>query len=300
MQLNSSFISNIKDLYGELGITWMKKLPTDINQLCERYGLNFIKIMPNLTYHFIGLVAIAATGEKAILKMAPTNENMDKEAQWLQCFDKAVPKVFWYDEAQYALLMEYLVPGESLKSLVSVDDDKATRIICRTINRLQSHQKKTNLLHFKHLSMLEKNFLILDGRIEKKMLSQAVSWFRGMTSERSNDVLLHGDLHHDNILSHGADWKVIDPHGYTGDPVFEVGPMIYNPRGDYFPTERTLSQIIERRLKIIAEELPFDAQRIKTWAFCMTMLSIAWTVEDHGYIPEFELKVAHIINDMSV
>jgi len=31
-------------------------------------------------------------------------------------------------------------------------------------------------------------------------------------------VLLHGDLHQDNILSHGDDWLVIDPKGVIGFP----------------------------------------------------------------------------------
>jgi streptomycin 6-kinase len=35
-------------------------------------------------------------------------------------------------------------------------------------------------------------------------------------------VLLHGDLHQDNILSQGDDWLVIDPKGVIGFPINEI------------------------------------------------------------------------------
>jgi streptomycin 6-kinase len=74
--------------------------------------------------------------------------------------------------------------------------------------------------------------------------------------------------------------------------------MIYN-FWDTFSRERSISQIVERRLRILAEGLPFDPQRIKAWAFCKTALSIAWTVEDHGTVPELELEVLLAVDGVS-
>ncbi|MFO1257290.1 MAG: aminoglycoside phosphotransferase family protein [Gammaproteobacteria bacterium] len=298
MQLNPNFISNIQDVYGETGQSWLTELPSHLTRLCEKYDLRFLSLMPDLTYHFVGLVEIIATAETAIIKMAPTNQNIDTEVKWLQCFNQGVPKIYWFDEEQHACLMERIVSGKSLKSMVQFDDDAATRIICQTILNLQSHQQKRD--GFKHLSELAKDLLVLKGRIDDKMLSQALTWFQEMTSDRTDDVLLHGDLHHDNILASDLTWKVIDPHAYIGDPAFEVGPMIYNPRGDFFPTDRTIPETIQRRLKILAEALPFDAQRIKAWAFCMTVLSAAWTAENQSDVPELELMIARVINETSV
>lgn len=140
---------------------------------------------------------------------------------------------------------------------------------------------------------------MLKNQLDNRTLSKAESLFRELTTDRTQAVVLHGDLYHDNILSSGTIWKVIDPHGYVGDPVFEVGAMIYNP-GDYFPHERSISQVVERRLHILAEELQFDPQRIKAWAFCKTALSIAWTVEDHGTIPAFEVNVLSSIDQVKI
>ena len=294
MKLNVKFISNIQEVYGELGTSWLNNLSSSISLLCEKWNFRFIKVMPNLTYHFVALVENYNSNQNAILKIAPTNQNIVTEAKWFQYFDKGIPKIYWVDEEHHAFLKDHLDPGKPLSSLIEIDDDNATRIICQVIRELQS-TKQMIPLPFQHLSTLSSCFSILEGRIDSRLLSQAVSWFHELTSESTHAVLLHGDLHHENILSSGETWKVIDPHGYVGDPVFECSVMIYNPT--LFPQEHSLPQTIERRLKILSEELRFDAKRVHAWAFCMTMLSIAWTVEDHGHVPEFKLTIAKIIDE---
>ena len=293
MHLNSTFISNIRDLYGETGEAWIKALPSCLTQLAKKWSFRFLKAMPDLTYNFVGLVEVISTGETAILKMAPMDKSMMTEVRWLGCFNEGVPKIYWYDEEYYAFLMERLEPGQSLKTLVKAgDDDSATRIICQTIRNLQSHQQKQS--EFTHIAELADSLSVLKNHLDNRTLSKAESLFRELTTDRTQDVILHGDLHHDNILSSELTWKVIDPHGYVGDPVFEVGSMIYNPC-DCFPQDQSIAQIIDRRLHILAEELPFDPQRIKAWAFCKTALSIAWTIEDHATLPEFEVNVLSAI-----
>jgi streptomycin 6-kinase len=250
--------------------------------------------MPGLSYHFVAKVEVTETREIAILKMAPTNENIGTEARWLQHFKQGVPIIYWFDETLHAYLMEQLVPGVPLKTMVRKDDDQATRIICQTIRAIHSREQTEN--GFKHLSELAKCLPSLTGLIDNKILSKAISLFAELTQDRTHDVLLHGDLHHDNILSCGNTWKAIDPHGYVGDPAFEIGPMIYNPGGQDFPDNHSLQQTITRRLQILSEELPYDAKRMHAWAFCMTILSIAWTCEDHYDVPAFEWRVAEVLD----
>lgn len=297
MHLNPTFVSNIRDLYGETGGAWLKDLSSLLARLGEKWNFRFLTVMPHLTYNFVGLAEMMETAETAVLKMAPGGKNIETEVQWLGCFSQAVPKVYWHDETHHAFLMEKLEPGQSLKTLVKAgDDDAATRIICRTIRELHSHQQKG--AEFKHLSELAKSLSVLKNRLDNSMASKAESLFRELTADRTQDVVLHGDLHHDNILSSGSTWKVIDPHGYVGDPVFEVGSMIYN-FWDCFP-HSSIAHVVERRLHILAEELPFDPQRIKSWVFCKTALSIAWTVEDHGTVPEFIVEVLSAIDQTKI
>jgi streptomycin 6-kinase len=291
-------MSNIRDLYSAEGEAWIKDLPSLLSQLGSKWNLRFLDVMPDLTYNFVGVLEMIPTGETAILKMAPEGKNIETEVRWLQCLDASVPKVYWHDETRHAFLMERLTPGQSLKAMVKEgDDDTATQLICQTIRELQSHQQKQ--AEFAHIAGLAGSLSVLKNRLDGMTVSKAESLFRDLTTDRTHDVVLHGDLHHDNILSSGSTWKVIDPHGYVGDPAFEVGSMIYNFWG-CIPHDRSIAQIVERRLRILVEELPFDPQRIKAWAFCKTALSIAWTVEDHGILPEFEVDVLSAIDQVKI
>ncbi len=54
-----------------------------------------------------------------------------------------------------------------------------------------------------------------------------------LVSSTGESVLLHGDLHHDNILLRGApdgavEWAVIDPKGIVGDVHFDVIQYLLN------------------------------------------------------------------------
>lgn len=44
-------------------------------------------------------------------------------------------------------------------------------------------------------------------------------------------IPLHGDLHHDNILSSDRGWLAIDPKGLVGDPHYELANAFRNPHG---------------------------------------------------------------------
>lgn len=292
------FQQNIRDLHGKAGEVWLADLPTLIGAVCEKQNLKFISVIPNLSYHFVGLVELKETQEFAILKMAPNDEVIANEAKCLDCFSQGMVKIYTYDEEYFAIIMEKLEPGYSLKKfVVNGEDDEATRIIARTIRELQWHQ--TPKYSLKHVSDLMSDLAVLDNHIDKKILSKAKSLFTALTHDKSNDVILHGDLHHDNILAQGEHWKAIDPHGYIGDPVFEVSAMIVNPF-DAYPTHKPLKKIIERRIKILSEELPFDVKKIQAWMFCKTVLSVAWTYHDHHKIDEGEIEIAQIIHGLQL
>lgn len=94
MQLHSTFVSNIRDLYGEIGEAWLKKLPSLLIQLGSKWNLRFLHVMPGLTYNFVCLVEMIPTGKTAILKIGPGSKNIEMEVQWLGCFNKGIPQIY--------------------------------------------------------------------------------------------------------------------------------------------------------------------------------------------------------------
>jgi streptomycin 6-kinase len=296
MNFPVEFTKNINDIYNARGAEWLNDLPVLIARLAAEWDFKFLQPIPHLTYSFVGLAD--RDGTQAILKITPPGSHIAREIKWLQSIEEGVPKIFNADTSQFAFLMEHLAPGTPLKTLVkNGSDDQATKIICETIRHLQSRQHTEK--DFPHLSELIADLNILTERFDAAILNKVKTLFHELTADRLHDVILHGDLHHDNILLSGSEWKAIDPHGYIGDPAAETGAMIRNPY-DCFPATTSIAKIIARRLQILADELPFDAQRINAWCLCLTVLSIAWSVEGHGEVPPLDLQVVHALNQTKI
>ncbi len=295
MKLNASFIKNIHATYGQAGKTWLSNLSDHLERLSLQWNFQLIQLVEDISYNFVAVVKLPSG--LAILKTAPAAARLIAEAEWLNAHKKSVPIIFHTDKENNAYLMEKLEPGTSLKYLVKEgNDEKATRIISQVILDLQSSDT-VHQTNYQHISEHASSFAFLRDHIDKNIIDRAESIFNDLCVDRSNDIVLHGDLHHDNILQSDTSWRVIDPHGYIGDPCAEVGPMIFNPL-DSFPKNLSMQNIIETRINILTEMLPFDLERIKAWAFCLSLRSAAWDVEGFSRPNYHTIEIAKILYDM--
>jgi streptomycin 6-kinase len=293
MKLNASFISNIQSAYGQDGKTWLDNLPVHLNLLSEKWNFQLIHPVEDLSYHFVAIVKLPSG--LAILKTAPPTAKIIAEAEWLKAHKKSVPNIFHIDKENNAFLMEKIEPGTSLKYLVKEgNDEKATRIISQVILDLQSSDT-LHQMNYQHISEHIASFAFLRGHVDKNIIDRAETIFKNLCTDRSNDIILHGDLHHDNILQNDNAWSVIDPHGYIGDPCAEIGPMIFNPL-NFFPNHLSLKNILDIRLRVLAEMLPFDLERIQAWAFCLALRSAAWDVEGFNRPNDHTIEIAKILD----
>ena len=103
--------------------------------------------------------------------------------------------------------------------------------------------------------------------------------FRELLASSEPPVLLHGDLHHFNILSAGRrPWVAIDPKGLAGERAYEAGALLRN-------TDTRLSTdegAQRRRIDILQDELPLDRDRMLGWGIAQAVLSAWWSYEDSG------------------
>jgi streptomycin 6-kinase len=100
---------------------------------------------------------------------------------------------------------------------------------------------------------------------------------RGLLASAEPPVVLHGDLHHDNVLDGGArGWRAIDPKGVWGDRGYDYANLICNP--DAATAIARLPRRIERASKMSG--LP--AGRLLRWLIAYLGLSASWTLGDGG------------------
>ncbi len=185
-------------------------------------------------------------------------------------------------KADEGFLMERVEPGTPLSTLVlEGNDDEATGIICDVVAELH---KSGPAEGFPALPDWHDRYDVYgqgvgDLRLPAKLYKRAKGLYLELALSQDRATVLHGDLHHDNILSdHQRGWVAIDPEGYLGEPAYEFGCALRNPGPD--PRLFAKPEIIDRRLGIITERTGLDRQRLLLWAFAQAVLSALWSIED--------------------
>ena len=174
--------------------------------------------------------------------------------------------------------MQRAVPGSTLKDHFPDNDIDATKNLCASIKELHKASIPENH-NFYHVKDLLKT---LDQKLDipDEVLNKAKHLRDYLLQSTTKEVLLHGDLHHDNILQNGDSWIVIDPKGFIGDPAFEPAAYLCNPIPELL-LEDSASEIILNRIKLFSAELKIPEQRIIDWLYVKSVLCWDWSLDDN-------------------
>ncbi len=274
----TTFHSNIISIYGEKGKAWFAELPQLVSSVSSKLDLRDLKEINNLTYNY---ALTGFQGSKAvILKLGLDIDGFKREAAALMAFS-GFGVVAVLSENTGLLLLECAVPGVSLKSYFPENDDEAINITVNVIKRLNK-APIPNTHAFPHvkdwLLALDEDWAIPEAYLQKaRKLRDQLSKTAGTNA--GTNVLLHGDLHHDNILQNDDDWVVIDPKGVIGEPAYEVAAFIRNPIPELL-NHADETKIIRNRITRFAEALKLSECRIIDWCFVQAVLAWAWALED--------------------
>ncbi|MBW7461524.1 aminoglycoside phosphotransferase family protein, partial [Paenibacillus sepulcri] len=108
-------------------------------------------------------------------------------------------------------------------------------------------------------------------------VARAEALYLQLLSSMKETRVLHGDLHHGNILSAEREpWLAIDPKGLIGEAEFEVIAYLRN----HLMKHDNPGQVLERRIDQLASHLKLDRERMISWGVCHCVLSAWWSVED--------------------
>lgn len=279
MNLPPDFINNIRNGFGARGDAWLAALPDLLADIAQRWQLTLLPHFDDLSYGYVAPV-ICADGSSAVLKLGVPDKELTYSIEALRYFGgRHMVRLLQADAERGIQLLERLVPGAMLTSVK--DDELATRIACElmpglwkplntevpfpTISDWASGMKKVSVVY------------PTGSPIPKPWLDRAEGLFTDLISLQATPVVLHGDLHHYNILSSGGDWKAIDPQGVIGEPAYETGAFLRNPF-DLLDHPDPM-KLTERRIAIMSEMLGFERKRILDWAIAQAVLSDWWTIE---------------------
>ncbi len=285
MNLPNYFTEIVTSTFDD-GAAWIDQLPNIIAQCEARWGLTAQDHFPTLSYNYAA-PATMADGTAVVLKIGVPRDELITEMEALRIYNgRAICRLIDADREMGVLILEWLKPGKMLLDIK--DDDEATRIAAQVMKKLWRRVPKTH--NFPSvadwatgLGRLRETFNGRTGPYSQKLVETAESIFADMLTENVEPVLLHGDLHHYNILSAEREpWLAIDPKGVVGDPAYEVGAFLHNPLD--LMTWPDWQALIPRRLDILAETLQMDRQRLVALSLAQDVLSNWWNYEDMGQV----------------
>jgi streptomycin 6-kinase len=112
--------------------------------------------------------------------------------------------------------------------------------------------------------------------MSKDLLARAVGIAHKLFDKPAAALPLHGDLHHDNIVSTSRGWLAIDPKGLVGDPVYEVANSFLNPMAA--PKLVTDPRRIVRLAEVYEARLGYNRKRVLGYAASHAALSASWDI----------------------
>ena len=279
-----AFAQRMVGVFGEAGRAWLDDLPTLLERFAQQWDIT-LEAPFALSYNYVA-PARRADGTAVVLKAGVPCAELRNEIAALTCYDgRGCVRLLEADIEQGVFLLERLEPGITLDALFPYDDAQATRIAARVMRQLWRpvppvHSFPTVAEWGNGFARLRSRFGGGTGPLPTRPVEQAETLFRDLTASSAEPVLLHGDLHHGNILAGRGVWLAIDPKGLVGEPAYEAGALLRNPMPLIF-THPDRSHLLTRRIALLAEELGCDAARIQGWGQAQAVLSALWSLEDN-------------------
>jgi streptomycin 6-kinase len=234
------------------------------------------------------LLPVRRDREPAMLKVAQDDEERAGARLMVWWAGEGAARVLAHEGD--ALLMERATGGRSLAAMARAgEDDEASRILCAAAAGLHAPRGRPA----PEFVPLARWFQALEpaAAAHGGLLARASAAARDLLAAPREVTVLHGDLHHGNVLDFGArGWLAIDPKGLIGERAFDFANLFRNPDRETAAAPGRLA----RQADVVADAAGVERGRLLRWVLAYAGLSAAWSLED-GDDPGSALAVAEIV-----
>jgi streptomycin 6-kinase len=248
---------------------WLQRVPKLLAECAAEWSL---EIGAPYTLGAAGYAVRAELpdGARAVLKLIYPHREAEHEADALSAWngDGAV-RMLRYDVERWGLLMERCEPGTLL---ADTEPEEALGVLVGLLPRLWKpmgapfHLLADETAHW--LEEIPSEWERTGRPCERRLVDAALDLLRTLSASQAELVLLHQDLHTDNVLAAEREpWLVIDPKPLVGEREFNVAPIVR----DYVLGHSRRDVL--RRLDRLTGELGLDRERARGWAIGQT---VAW------------------------
>lgn len=220
------------------------------------------------------LLPVRREGVPAMLKRANTTEERAGAAVLRWWDGDGAARVVEHD-ADITLMERATGPGDLRRMALSGRDDEATRILCDTVRHL--HRPRSGAPATEPVPLREWFGSLERVRDTEPRYRRSWEAAERLLAEPQEVLVLHGDVHHDNVLDFGArGWLAIDPKCVVGERGYDYANLLTNPE---LPTAADPARFA-RQLEVIVAASGLSRDRLLLWVIAFAGLSAAWFDED--------------------
>lgn len=251
---------------------WLDVLPHRVEELLGEWALTADDSPP--AHGFCSLVLNVHTAEDrpAVLKVAfPHADGAHEHLALRHWAGNGAVELLRADPHRAALLLERL----DATDLTSVWDLEACEIVAGLYARLHIPAPPQLRRLPDLLTAASADLHTTTSPLPRRLIEQAIALSRELAADpASAGTLIHTDLHYANVLAaHREPWLAIDPKPVSGDPHYELAPMLWNR------WEETAGQVraaVRRRFDTLVDVAGLDEERARAWvAVRMALLAAA-------------------------
>jgi len=294
--------------FKSFGQKWIDEYPSLMTDCVERWGLKLLGTasagLPINVIHY----AETGTGQPVVLKVGVPHPEQKTELRTLRYYEgrHAVRVIDWDDESG-AFLMDRITPGTNLREYDFVADggvEARSEIKIQLMNELPIAASDID-----DLPTIDEWLALAFNSFRKKtkdnpeflgFIVLAESLYVDIKAMYPGTFLLHGDLHHENIL-HDAErgWLAIDPKGVLGPKIMECGRFIQNFIEDEVSgadslddaTDDEVKSILNQRLEVFHDVTGYDRNHLAMVTFIDQVLSSCWTVNSGRAVDQRKIRL---------
>ncbi len=290
-------------------VTYLDRLPGLVLDIVDDWRL---RVDGPATYGHASLVVPVRTPEDqpAMVKFGfPHAEAEHEQLALREWRGNGAVRLLRADPTRWVLLLERAQP----RDLTTVEVLTACRVVAEAYPRLHLPA----IPQLRRLSAISEGWsrrlsaLPHQSPIPKRYVEQAISLARDFASDENTDGrIIHTDLHYANVLASArfepeqsepaasepaasepeqsepaasepaaSEWLVIDPKPVSGDPHFEVAPLLWNRWAEVLAGGDARAAI-RQRFHTVLEVAGFDEDRTRDWVTVFEIVNAMWTLED--------------------
>ncbi|MGM9950226.1 MAG: aminoglycoside phosphotransferase family protein [Lysinibacillus sp.] len=276
MNIPLAFKKRIAMIFGREGERWLSALPSLVEQYAEKWRLQVGEPVEQLSYHYV--VKVRDLEQRPlILKLGIPGEDVTREMHAVEVYGgERFAKLLAYDEADGVLLLERLEPGFMLSEIKEEEIAIHHFVeVWKAIRRPAEGMFPSIREWFAGLGEYMGGYPKGDGPVPYSLVKKAQHYAREIEETSAANELLHGDLHHYNILyDAGRGWCAIDPKGVVGDAYFDLVPFLFNELYD--------QDVLKQRVEMICRMLHLQEERLLKASIALLTLQTCWAAEDQG------------------